>query len=74
MAEHGIQFINPMRYMTPNLSEASGGTPDTQPLESIPTGMETDPHADEEVIDQNYAWGVSRTRSARGAVSQNRAG
>ena len=44
-----------MRYLMLNPSEPTGGDPTQRPVEAIPTGMETDPHADEEVIDQHTA-------------------
>ncbi len=45
-----------MRYLIPDSTELTGGDASKRPIEAVPTGMETDPHADEEVIDQqsNY--------------------
>jgi hypothetical protein len=42
-----------MRYFMPDPSEFTGGNAHEQPLDTIPTGMETDPHADEDVIDNH---------------------
>ena len=36
-----------------NPNEPTGGDPTRQSIEAIPTGMETDPHADEEVISKS---------------------
>lgn len=36
----------------PDSNEQTGGDISKRPVETIPTGMETDPHADEEVINQ----------------------
>lgn len=35
-----------------NPSEFSGGESSKRPVETVPTGMENDPHADQEVINQ----------------------
>ena len=49
------KHIDPMRYLTPDSSQAPGESPGTLPVATIPTGMETDPHADEEVISKSNA-------------------
>ncbi|WP_018621013.1 hypothetical protein [Spirosoma luteum] len=41
-----------MRYLMPDPSETTGGDTHSRSVETVPTGMETDPHADEEVISQ----------------------
>lgn len=41
-----------MRYFMPDPSELTGGDPGSQPLKEIPTGMEDDPTADQDIIDQ----------------------
>lgn len=42
-----------MQHFTPDSSELTGNNSSQRPLETIPTGMVTDPHADEEVIDNH---------------------
>jgi hypothetical protein len=37
----------------PDSSDLTGGDTTERSVETVPTGMETDPHADEEVIDQH---------------------
>jgi hypothetical protein len=37
----------------PDSSKMTGGDASKRPVETVPTGMETDPHADEEVINQH---------------------
>ena len=41
-----------MRYFSPSISEVTGGDSSRQPVSEVPTGMENDPNADEEVINQ----------------------
>lgn len=42
-----------MRYFMPDPSETTGGPMSQQSVKMVPTDMETDPHADEEVINQH---------------------
>ena len=47
-----------MRYFNPSSSELTGGdanrrSDDAQPVDSVPSVMDNDPNADEEVINQN---------------------
>lgn len=41
-----------MRYFMPNSSELNGGDPSQRDVEAVPSVMDNDPNADEEVIDQ----------------------
>lgn len=41
-----------MRYLTPDTPDSSAGNASGRDSGSIPSGMDNDPHADEEVINQ----------------------
>lgn len=42
-----------MRYFTPDFSNQTGGDSGQRSVDIVPTGMENDPRADEEVINQD---------------------
>ncbi|UFH52935.1 hypothetical protein [Spirosoma sp. KNUC1025] len=42
-----------MRYFKPDSSELTGGTTNVRSVDAVPTGMDNDPNADEEVINQD---------------------
>lgn len=42
-----------MRYFSPSSSELTGGDSSRRSADAVPTGMENDPNADEEVINQD---------------------
>ncbi len=41
-----------MRYFSPDINNPTGGDSGRQSSATVPTGMENDPNADEEIIDQ----------------------
>ena len=41
-----------MRFFMPNTNELTGGNSSHRSVDAVPSGMDTDPNADEEVIDQ----------------------
>jgi hypothetical protein len=55
-----IKSLKHMRYFSPDSSELTGGS-----SSQVPSGMETDPNADEEVIDQKAGDPSSREEYPR---------